>query len=60
MVPAVRLKSTDDAIAMLEDLGLVVRVEHADIYINGSVAWSTEPGGGAKVRKGSTVVLYVV
>ncbi|GAA4095576.1 Stk1 family PASTA domain-containing Ser/Thr kinase [Nocardioides kongjuensis] len=60
VVPAVRLKSTDDAIAMLEDLGLVVRVEHADIYINGSVAWSTEPGGGAKVRKGSTVVLYVV
>ncbi|MBM7515351.1 Stk1 family PASTA domain-containing Ser/Thr kinase [Nocardioides nitrophenolicus] len=60
VVPAVRLKSTDDAIAMLEDLGLKVRVEHADIYINGSVAWSTEPGGGAKVRKGSTVVLYVV
>lgn len=60
VVPAVRLKSTDEAIAMLEDLGLVVRVEHADIYINGSVAWSTDPGGGAKARKGSTVVLYVV
>lgn len=60
LVPAVRLKSTDDAIALLEDLGLVVRVEHADIYINGSVAWSTAPGGGTKVRKGSTVVLYVV
>lgn len=60
VVPAVRLKSTDDAIAMLEDLGLEVRVEHADIYINGTVAWSTDPGGGSKVRKGSTVTLYVV
>jgi beta-lactam-binding protein with PASTA domain/serine/threonine protein kinase len=59
-VPSVRLKSTDDAVALLESLGLVVKIERADIYINGSVAWSTSPGGGSKVRKGSTVVLDVV
>lgn len=59
-VPSVRLKSTDDAVALLESLGLVVKIERADIYINGSVAWSTSPGGGSKVRKGSTVILDVV
>ncbi|WP_436698316.1 Stk1 family PASTA domain-containing Ser/Thr kinase [Nocardioides sp. BYT-33-1] len=59
-VPSVRLKATDDAVALLEGLGLVVKIERADIYINGSVAWSTSPGGGTKVRKGSTVILNVV
>ncbi|UUW87587.1 Stk1 family PASTA domain-containing Ser/Thr kinase [Pimelobacter simplex] len=59
-VPSVRYSSTDDAIAKLEDLGLKVRTEHATIYLSGNVAWSTDPDAGSKVRKGSTIVLYIV
>ncbi|AIY19869.2 Stk1 family PASTA domain-containing Ser/Thr kinase [Pimelobacter simplex] len=59
-VPSVRYSSTDDAIAKLEDLGFKVRTEHATIYLSGDVAWSTDPDAGSKVRKGSTITLYVV
>ncbi|WP_240044310.1 Stk1 family PASTA domain-containing Ser/Thr kinase [Nocardioides albidus] len=59
-VPAVRYSSTDAAVAKLEDLGFVVKKERASIYLTGSVAWDTEPGAGAKLAKGSTVILYVV
>ncbi|GAA3521432.1 Stk1 family PASTA domain-containing Ser/Thr kinase [Nocardioides daeguensis] len=59
-VPAVRYSSTDDAVAKLEELGFVVDKQRATIYLTGSVAWDTDPKAGAKLPKGSTVVLYVV
>ncbi|GAA3669619.1 Stk1 family PASTA domain-containing Ser/Thr kinase [Nocardioides ginsengisoli] len=59
-VPGIRLKDTQDAVALLEGLGLKVRTEHASIYLTGGTAWSTDPGAGARVRKGSTIVLYIV
>ncbi|MBM9461332.1 PASTA domain-containing protein [Nocardioides sp. zg-536] len=59
-VPGVRLSSTEDAVEKLEALGLVVKKRRASIYINGEVAWATDPAGGTRVRKGSTIVLYIV
>ncbi len=59
-VPAVRYDSTDDAVDNLEDLGFTVRIEKAQIYLTGSTAWSTNPGAGELVEKGSTITLYVV
>ncbi|GAA4806146.1 Stk1 family PASTA domain-containing Ser/Thr kinase [Nocardioides caeni] len=59
-IPGIRYDSTEDAIEKLEALGLVVDTEHATIYLSGTVAWSTDPESGTRVRKGSTVILYVV
>ncbi len=59
-VPAVRYSSTDDAVATLESAGFEVDIEHAQIYISGNTAWSTNPPTGSLAEKGSTVVLYVV
>lgn len=59
-VPSVRYSSTDSAVEKLEGLGFKVKKERASIYLSGSVAWDTDPGAGKRVRKGSTVVLYVV
>jgi serine/threonine-protein kinase len=59
-VPEVRYESTDDAVAELEGLGFDVQVEHAEIYLTGSTAWSTNPASGEMVVKGSTITLYVV
>ena len=59
-VPEVRYESSDSAVAKLEGLGLHVRVEHAEIYLSGNVAWSTNPPSGETVREGSTITLYVV
>lgn len=59
-VPAVRLNSTDDAVEKLEALGFTVKKERATIYINGQVAWATNPASGEKARKGSTIILYIV
>ncbi|TWH01332.1 serine/threonine-protein kinase [Nocardioides sp. J9] len=59
-VPSVRYSSTSSAVEKLEDLGFKVKKERASIYLSGQVAWDTEPGSGARVRKGSTIILYVV
>ncbi|WP_408899606.1 PASTA domain-containing protein [Nocardioides sp. R1-1] len=59
-VPSVRYLSTDAAVEKLEELGFVVKKERATIYLTGSVAWDTDPRSGTKVKKGSTIVLYVV
>lgn len=59
-VPSVRYESTDSAVAKLEALGFEVNIEHAEIYLTGSTAWSTNPPDGEMVRKGSTITLYVV
>ncbi|WP_246159371.1 Stk1 family PASTA domain-containing Ser/Thr kinase [Nocardioides antri] len=59
-VPSVWNEPTDDAVDKLEDLGFVVRTERAQIYFNGSRAWSTDPPAGSLAEKGSTVIIYVV
>lgn len=59
-IPSVRYLSTAKAVQRLEDLGFKVKKERASIYLSGQVAWDTRPGSGARARKGSTVVLYVV
>ncbi|WP_370287546.1 Stk1 family PASTA domain-containing Ser/Thr kinase [Nocardioides sp.] len=59
-IPSVRYSSTSSAIDRLEKLGLEVRTERAPIYLTGQVAWDTDPKPGKRVRKGSTVVLFVV
>jgi hypothetical protein len=59
-IPSVWNKATDDAVKILEDLGLKVKKERAQVYFNGSRAWNTNPGAGERVRKGSTVIVYVV
>lgn len=59
-VPSVRYLSTEKAVERLEALGFKVKKERASIYLSGQVAWDTRPGSGARARKGSTVVLYVV
>lgn len=59
-IPSVRYSSTSSAIDRLEKLGLQVRTERAPIYLTGQVAWDTDPKPGKRVRKGSTVVLFVV
>ena len=59
-IPSVWNEPTDEAIAELEDLGFVVRTERAQIYFNGSRAWSTDPQAGTLAEKGSEVTIYVV
>ena len=59
-VPSVRYMSTSAAVEKLEDLGFDVDKQKATIYLTGQVAWDTDPGSGTRVRKGSTVILYVV
>jgi len=59
-VPGVFGQSTEEAISELEAAGLEVQVERAQIYFDGTRAWSTNPGAGDVVPEGSTVTLYVV
>lgn len=59
-VPAIRYLSTTEAVEKLEDLGFKVKKEHASIYLSGQVAWATDPESGERVKKGSTIVLYIV
>jgi serine/threonine-protein kinase len=59
-IPSIRYDSTADAVEKLEDLGFKVKKERATIYLSGQVAWDTNPEPGSRVKKGSTVILYVV
>lgn len=59
-VPRVWFESTEDAVDKLEDLGFEVDIERAQIYFDGTRAYSTNPGAGELVPKGSTITLYVV
>ncbi|TIC88664.1 Stk1 family PASTA domain-containing Ser/Thr kinase [Nocardioides sp. GY 10113] len=59
-VPSVFYEPTEDAVRKLEALGLKVVTAHAAIYFNGSRAYSTDPGAGTMVRKGSTITVLVV
>ncbi|MCL3777567.1 MULTISPECIES: Stk1 family PASTA domain-containing Ser/Thr kinase [unclassified Actinomyces] len=58
-VPEVTGKSETEAVTALEAASLVVTVSYVWGGLFGT-ARSTDPAGGASVRKGSTVTLYVV
>lgn len=59
-VPDVRLRSTDEAERMLEDLDLVVVIERTTSFpIPLNIASGTDPEKGASVPVGSTVTLFV-
>ncbi|GAB3822096.1 Stk1 family PASTA domain-containing Ser/Thr kinase [Tessaracoccus terricola] len=59
-IPDVRYKSTDEATAILEDLGLKVEKRYAtDFPLALEIASGTDPGRGSSVPEGSTVVLLV-
>ncbi|WP_235536017.1 Stk1 family PASTA domain-containing Ser/Thr kinase [Nocardioides sp. Root190] len=59
-IPSIRYDSTDEAVEKLKDLGFKVKKERATIYLSGQVAWDTDPKPGSRIKKGSTVILYVV
>lgn len=59
-IPAVRLKSTEEATKILEDLDLKVEVRlSSDFPIALNIASGTDPAEGTSVPVGSTVVLFV-
>jgi eukaryotic-like serine/threonine-protein kinase len=59
-VPSLRAWGVDAATEKLESLGFKVKTAHADAYIGVGYVWSTDPGGGSKIPKGSTVTLNLL
>jgi serine/threonine-protein kinase len=59
-VPALRAWGVDAATKELERLGFKVKTAHADAYIGVGYVWSTDPGGGSRIPKGSTVTLNLL
>ena len=59
-VPEVVRMGVDEATKRLEAAGFRVRVEEASLYIGVQYVVSTDPSGGSKAPKGSTVVMSVV
>ena len=59
-IPEVRLKSTEEATKLLEDLDLKVEVRlSSDFPIALNIASGTDPAEGTSVPVGSTVVLFI-
>jgi serine/threonine-protein kinase len=56
-VPSLRAWGVDAATEKLESLGFKVKTAHAAAYLGLGYVYSTNPGGGKKVPKGSTIVL---
>jgi serine/threonine protein kinase/beta-lactam-binding protein with PASTA domain len=50
----------EDATERLEALGFEVEVEEANEYIGVGYVFSTDPGSGSKVPKGSTITLFLI
>jgi serine/threonine-protein kinase len=50
----------EDATERLEALGFEVEVEEANEYIGIGYVFSTDPGSGSKVPKGSTITLFLI
>ena len=59
-VPEVVRMGVAEATKRLEAAGFRVRVEEASLYIGVQYVVSTDPSGGSKAPKGSTVVMSVV
>lgn len=59
-VPRVIAMGVEAATEKLEDLGFQVQVEESDNYIGVGFVFSTSPGSGDMVAKGSTITLYLI
>lgn len=59
-VPSVRASGVDAARQQLEDLGFVVRTKEATGYLGLGYVFSSDPGAGEKVPKGSTITLSLI
>ena len=59
-VPDVSFMDVEDATKQLEDKGLEVKVEESDVSIGAGIVRDQDPDAGERVRKGTTVTLYVV
>ena len=59
-VPRVIAMGVDAATERLEDAGFQVVVENSDNYIGVGFVFSTSPGAGDMVAKGSTITLYLI
>ncbi|WP_426244172.1 Stk1 family PASTA domain-containing Ser/Thr kinase [Nocardioides sp. LHG3406-4] len=59
-VPQVVAMGVEAATERLQELGFQVQVEHSDSYIGVGFVFSSDPGAGEMVAKGSTITLYLV
>ncbi|WP_244927565.1 Stk1 family PASTA domain-containing Ser/Thr kinase [Nocardioides sp. W7] len=59
-VPSVRASGVDAARQQLEDLGFVVKTKEAAGYLGLGYVFSSDPGAGEKVPKGSTITLSLI
>jgi serine/threonine-protein kinase len=59
-VPRVRAMGVDAATELLEGLGFEVRTEEADGYLGLGFVFSSDPGQGEDVPKGSTITLFLI
>ncbi len=59
-VPRVRAMGVDAATDLLEGLGFSVETEQADSYLGLGYVFSSDPGSGEEVPKGSTITLFLI
>jgi serine/threonine-protein kinase len=59
-VPNVRASGVEAATAELEALGFVVETENAAGYLGLGYVFSTDPGSGEQIPKGSTITLSII
>ena len=59
-VPQVRAKGVEAATEELEALGFEVDVQNSENYLGLGFVFSTSPGAGEMVAKGSTITLYLI
>ena len=59
-VPRVRAMGVEAATELLEGLGFQVRTEQSDNYLGLGFVFSSDPGQGEQVPKGSTITLFLI
>jgi len=59
-VPRVRAMGVEAATELLQGLGFEVRTEEADGYLGLGFVFSSDPGQGDQVPKGSTITLFLI
>jgi serine/threonine-protein kinase len=59
-VPRVRAMGVEAATELLEGLGFEVETEEADGYLGLGFVFSSDPGQGEDVPKGSTITLFLI
>ncbi|WP_240641078.1 Stk1 family PASTA domain-containing Ser/Thr kinase [Nocardioides ferulae] len=59
-VPSLVAVGVDEATQRLKDLGFEVDVENSSAYIGLGYVYSSDPGAGEMVPKGSTITLFLV